>query len=78
VPRVGRKKAEQLILDLADKLDDLQVAGLRERRGAEMGGGRESRTQCAPSSRWATRRPTPSAPFAPWSDDGGRGLSAAN
>jgi Holliday junction DNA helicase RuvA len=26
VPRVGRKKAEQLILDLADKLDDLQVA----------------------------------------------------
>jgi Holliday junction DNA helicase RuvA len=25
VPRVGRKKAEQLILDLADKLDDLQV-----------------------------------------------------
>ncbi|HWH51616.1 MAG TPA: Holliday junction branch migration protein RuvA [Gemmatimonadaceae bacterium] len=27
-PRVGRKKAEQLILDLADKLDDLQVSGL--------------------------------------------------
>src|SRR5438309_2384751 len=27
VPRVGRKKAEQLILDLADKLGDLQVAG---------------------------------------------------
>jgi Holliday junction DNA helicase RuvA len=27
VPRVGRKKAEQLILDLADKLDDLQTAG---------------------------------------------------
>ena len=25
VPRVGRKKAEQLILDLADKLNDLQV-----------------------------------------------------
>ena len=25
VPRVGRKKAEQLILDLADKLDDLQL-----------------------------------------------------
>lgn len=25
VPRVGRKKAEQLVLDLADKLDDLQV-----------------------------------------------------
>lgn len=27
VPRVGRKKAEQLILDLADKLDDLQTGG---------------------------------------------------
>lgn len=27
VPRVGRKKAEQLILDLADKLDDLQAGG---------------------------------------------------
>ena len=27
VPRVGRKKAEQLILDLADKLDDLQIGG---------------------------------------------------
>jgi holliday junction DNA helicase RuvA len=26
VPRVGRKKAEQLILDLADKLNDLQVS----------------------------------------------------
>ena len=25
VPRVGRKKAEQLILDLADKLDEVQV-----------------------------------------------------
>lgn len=27
VPRVGRKKAEQLILDLADKLDDIQADG---------------------------------------------------
>ncbi|MEO5569281.1 MAG: Holliday junction branch migration protein RuvA [Gemmatimonadaceae bacterium] len=27
VPRVGRKKAEQMILDLADKLDDLLVPG---------------------------------------------------
>ncbi len=26
VPRVGRKKAEQLVLDLADKLDDVQSA----------------------------------------------------
>ena len=27
VPRVGRRKAEQLILDLADKLDELQTSG---------------------------------------------------
>lgn len=27
VPRVGRKKAEQMILDLADKLDNLQTSG---------------------------------------------------
>lgn len=34
VPRVGRKKAEQLVLDLADKLDQLQGSG------AESGVGR--------------------------------------
>lgn len=34
VPRVGRKKAEQLILDLADKLDDLQVSGSMSTGGA--------------------------------------------
>src|SRR5215211_5037496 len=28
VPRVGRKKAEQLVLDLADKLDELQTSPL--------------------------------------------------
>jgi Holliday junction DNA helicase RuvA len=33
VPRVGRKKAEQLILDLADKLDDLQVSAAVGPRG---------------------------------------------
>jgi Holliday junction DNA helicase RuvA len=33
VPRVGRKKAEQLILDLADKLDDLQVSSKSMRIG---------------------------------------------
>lgn len=40
VPRVGRKKAEQLILDLADKLDDVQTTapggvGRLEGAGAE-------------------------------------------
>jgi Holliday junction DNA helicase RuvA len=43
VPRVGRKKAEQMVLDLADKLDDLGsglggVGGTRpEGEGAEAG-----------------------------------------
>jgi Holliday junction DNA helicase RuvA len=32
-PRVGRKKAEQLILDLAEKMDDLLPAGLRATAG---------------------------------------------
>ena len=37
VPRVGRKKAEQRILDLADKLDELQVSGAES--GVGRGGG---------------------------------------
>src|SRR6187549_1336841 len=37
VPRVGRKKAEQLILDLADKLDELQSSGAPS--GVGRGGG---------------------------------------
>jgi Holliday junction DNA helicase RuvA len=36
VPRVGRKKAEQMILDLADKMDQLQASG------AESGVGRSA------------------------------------
>jgi holliday junction DNA helicase RuvA len=38
VPRVGRKKAEQLILDLADKLDDLQVSASSGVRRPEAAG----------------------------------------
>lgn len=38
VPRVGRKKAEQMILDLADKLDDLQVPGGAAGRGPQAAG----------------------------------------
>jgi Holliday junction DNA helicase RuvA len=37
VPRVGRKKAEQLILDLADKLDDLHVSPPGAGTGARPG-----------------------------------------
>ena len=39
VPRVGRKKAEQLILDLADKLDELQSSGAPSGVGAGRGVG---------------------------------------
>ncbi len=31
VPRVGRKKAERIVLDLADKLDDIEVDGTAPR-----------------------------------------------
>ena len=39
VPRVGRKKAEQLILDLSEKMDDLAVGGSAERPGRLDGAG---------------------------------------
>ena len=39
VPRVGRKKAEQLILDLAEKMDDLVADG--GRRASDVGGSSE-------------------------------------
>ena len=41
VPRVGRKKAEQLILDLADKLDELQSSGAPSGVGRGAGPGAE-------------------------------------
>ena len=38
-PRVGRKKAEQLILDLAEKMDDLlAVGGMQVAAGSDVGG----------------------------------------
>ena len=45
VPRVGRKKAEQLVLDLADKLDELGGEPLQRRPtpGGRGGGGRDPR-----------------------------------
>jgi Holliday junction DNA helicase RuvA len=42
VPRVGRKKAEQMILDLADKLDDLQVPGQVAGRGLQVAGAEDA------------------------------------
>lgn len=42
VPRVGRKKAEQIILDLADKLDDMQVASTPDRPILEAAGAEDA------------------------------------
>lgn len=42
VPRVGRKKAEQIILDLADKVDDMQVASFRHGARVEGAGAEDA------------------------------------
>lgn len=42
VPRVGRKKAEQLILDLSEKMDDLAAGGASDRPGRLDGAGGSS------------------------------------
>ena len=72
VPRVGRKKAEQLILDLADKLDELQpepVAGRPEGPGAE------DATRALVSLGYNPGEAERAVRAA--LDDGGRGLGAA-
>ncbi|HEY5062983.1 MAG TPA: Holliday junction branch migration protein RuvA, partial [Gemmatimonadaceae bacterium] len=42
VPRVGRKKAEQIILDLADKVDDMHVASFAEGSKVEGAGAEDA------------------------------------
>ena len=74
VPRVGRKKAEQLILDLADKLDELQGRGVPP--GVGRGAGPAPRTRSARSSRSATRRRMPRRRSAACSTAGAKGMSA--
>jgi len=55
VPRVGRKKAEQLILDLADKLDDLQVSGsMSNAASAPAGAGAEDAIRALVSLGYST------------------------
>jgi Holliday junction DNA helicase RuvA len=78
VPRVGRKKAEQLILDLADKLDDLQVGvGTSSGGGAPKpeGAGAEDAIRALVSLGYSN----PDAERAVRSaiDDGGKGMGAA-
>jgi Holliday junction DNA helicase RuvA len=72
VPRVGRKKAERLILDLADKLDDVQgdVAGMARPDGA----GADDAVRALVSLGYASVDAEKAVRAA--LDEGGRGLSA--
>ena len=73
VPRVGRKKAEQLVLDLADKLDDVQVAttgGVGRSEGAAA----EDATRALVSLGYSTGDAERAVRGA--LDDGGRGMTA--
>lgn len=73
VPRVGRKKAEQLILDLADKLDDVQAS-----RGVTSGRSEEPAAEDAIRGLVSLGYSTSDAERAVRNalDDGGRGMSA--
>lgn len=72
VPRVGRKKAERLILDLADKLDDVQgdVSGIARPDGA----GADDAIRALVSLGYASVDAEKAVRLA--LDEGGRGLSA--
>ena len=72
VPRVGRKKAERLILDLADKLDDVQgdVGGTARPDGA----GADDAMRALVSLGYASVDAEKAVRSA--LDEGGRGLSA--
>jgi Holliday junction DNA helicase RuvA len=73
VPRVGRKKAEQLVLDLADKLDDVQTvtaAGVGRTEGA----GADDAIRALVSLGYATTDAERAVRGA--LDDGGRGMTA--
>ena len=77
VPRVGRKKAEQLILDLADKLDDLQLSGIpgAPRGGTGGGPGVEDAVRALVSLGYSSADAERAVRAV--LDDDGRGLSAA-
>ena len=75
VPRVGRKKAEQLILDLADKLDDLQGSAATGERRPE-GAGVEDAIRALVSLGYSSADAERSVRRAV--DEGGRGVGAAD
>jgi Holliday junction DNA helicase RuvA len=71
VPRVGRKKAERLVLDLADKLDDLPAEGPVAR---PEGAGAEDAIRALVSLGYASGDAEQAVRAA--LDDGGRGMAA--
>jgi Holliday junction DNA helicase RuvA len=73
VPRVGRKKAEQLVLDLADKLDDVQVVSSGG-VGRTEGPAAEDAIRALVSLGYSTGDAERAVRGA--LDDGGRGMSA--
>ena len=75
VPRVGRKKAEQLILDLADKLDDLQVSGVVAAFDVRRRQARTTRFARSSSLGYSTADAERAVRQA--IDDGGQGMGAA-
>lgn len=74
VPRVGRKKAEQMILDLADKLDDLEVPGAGAAQRPE-GAGAEDAVRALVSLGYSTADAERAVRTA--LEDDGKGLPAA-
>jgi len=73
VPRVGRKKAEQLVLDLADKLDDVQTVMPGGVRGPE-GAAAEDAIRALVSLGYSTVDAERAVKGV--LDDGGRGMTA--
>jgi Holliday junction DNA helicase RuvA len=74
VPRVGRKKAEQLILDLADKLDQLQGSGTESGVGRTTGPGTEDAIRALVSLGYSTSDAERAVRAV--LDGGGKGMSA--
>ena len=75
VPRVGRKKAEQMILDLADKLGDLEVPGATPGPRPE-GAGAEDAIRALVSLGYST--PDAERAVRTALEDDGKGLPAAD
>jgi Holliday junction DNA helicase RuvA len=74
VPRVGRKKAEQLVLDLADKMDNMPTAATGVGRPEGGGVGAEDAIRALVSLGYSTSDAERAVRSA--LDDGGRGMSA--